>query len=101
MSASPAAVFDTPSPRPHASDLTPAARPASTGRPMPVAGSRIELRAVSRRFGRVAAVDGVSLTIEPGEFLTLLGPSGSGKSTLLAAIAGFSPVDEGDILVDG
>jgi len=68
---------------------------------MPVAGSRIELRAVSRRFGRVAAVDGVSLTIEPGEFLTLLGPSGSGKSTLLAAIAGFSPVDEGDILVDG
>ena len=73
----------------------------SVASPLPSLGSRIDLRGVSRRFGRVAAVDGVDLAIEPGEFVTLLGPSGSGKSTLLAAVAGFSPIDDGDILVDG
>ncbi len=64
-------------------------------------GSRIDIRGVTRRFGRVAAVDGIDLTIEAGEFVTLLGPSGSGKTTLLGGIAGFSPIDEGDIRVDG
>ena len=73
----------------------------SVASPLASLGSRIDLRGVSRRFGRVAAVDGVDLAIEPGEFITLLGPSGSGKSTLLAAVAGFSPIDDGDILVDG
>ena len=64
-------------------------------------GSRIDVRGVSRRFGRVSVLEGLHLSVEPGEFLTLLGPSGSGKTTLLQMIAGFQPIDAGEILVDG
>ncbi|WP_198155133.1 ABC transporter ATP-binding protein [Candidatus Burkholderia verschuerenii] len=64
-------------------------------------GSRIDVRTVTRQFGRVTVLDKLSLSIEPGEFLTLLGPSGSGKTTLLGMIAGYQTVDGGDILVDG
>lgn len=63
--------------------------------------ARLSLRGVSRRFGDVRAVDGVSLDIAPGEFLTLLGDSGCGKTTLLRIIAGFTAPDEGSILRDG
>jgi putative spermidine/putrescine transport system ATP-binding protein len=69
--------------------------------PITAFGSQIAVRGVSRRFGQITAVDRIDLTVEPGEFLTLLGPSGSGKTTLLGAIAGFAPIDSGDILVDG
>ena len=59
---------------------------------------RILLRDVVKRFGAVAAVDQVSLTVEAGEFFALLGPSGCGKTTLLRLIAGFyRPPDEGEI----
>ncbi|XAH22548.1 ABC transporter ATP-binding protein [Xylophilus sp. GW821-FHT01B05] len=81
-----------------------AAAGASAFRASPSAaafGSQITVQGVSRRFGRHIAIDGIDLTIEPGEFLTLLGPSGSGKTTLLGAIAGFAPIDAGDVLVDG
>lgn len=61
----------------------------------------LELRHLTRRFGGVAAVDDVSLTIEAGEFFTLLGPSGCGKTTILRMIAGFDAPDAGDILLDG
>ena len=64
-------------------------------------GSSVDVQAVSRRYGRVVVLDQLSLCIQPGEFLTLLGPSGSGKTTLLGMMAGFVPVDEGAILVDG
>jgi spermidine/putrescine ABC transporter ATP-binding subunit len=57
----------------------------------------VELRAVTKRFGGVIAVDDVSLTIRAGEFLTLLGPSGCGKTTLLRMIAGFEMPDAGSV----
>ncbi len=54
---------------------------------------------VSKRFGPVVAVDGVSLDIEEGHFFTLLGPSGCGKTTLLRIVAGFYRPDSGDVFL--
>jgi sulfate transport system ATP-binding protein len=56
---------------------------------------------VTKRFGAVAALDGVSVTIEAGTLTALLGPSGCGKTTLLRAIAGFETIDAGHIGLDG
>jgi spermidine/putrescine transport system ATP-binding protein len=64
-------------------------------------GAGVEVRAVSKRFGPVVAVDAVSVTVRAGEFFSLLGPSGCGKTTTLRAIGGFEPVDAGEILIDG
>ena len=50
---------------------------------------------------KVTAVDNVSLTIEPGEFVTLLGPSGCGKTTILRMVAGFESPTGGDVLIGG
>ena len=61
----------------------------------------LEIRNVTRRFGSYIAVDNVSITVEAGEFFTLLGPSGCGKTTLLRMIAGFDLPDSGQILLDG
>ncbi|WP_230533974.1 ABC transporter ATP-binding protein [Microvirga roseola] len=57
----------------------------------------LNITGVEKRFGSFKAVDNVSLTVERGEFLTLLGPSGSGKTTLLMMIAGFVQPDKGSI----
>jgi ABC-type Fe3+/spermidine/putrescine transport system ATPase subunit len=61
----------------------------------------VELDRVTRRFGDVVAVDGVSLQVEHGEFLSLLGPSGCGKTTTLRLIAGFEHPDAGAVRIDG
>jgi putative spermidine/putrescine transport system ATP-binding protein len=60
----------------------------------------LSLERVSKRYGEVVAVDGVSLKVERGQFLTLLGPSGSGKTTILMAIAGFTMPSDGEIFLD-
>jgi multiple sugar transport system ATP-binding protein len=59
----------------------------------------ITVKNLTKRFGDVAAVNNVSLTVEPGSFLTLLGPSGCGKTTLLRCIAGLEDPNEGEIYV--
>lgn len=59
------------------------------------------LRNLTRRYGAVAAVNNISLTVSDGEFVTILGPSGCGKSTTLAMIAGLDRPDEGYISVGG
>src|SRR6266481_2566997 len=61
----------------------------------------VELRAVTKRFGSLTAVDSVNLKVRKGEFLSLLGPSGCGKTTSLRLIAGFEQPDEGEILIGG
>jgi spermidine/putrescine ABC transporter ATP-binding subunit len=63
--------------------------------------STVEIIAAVKRYGAVAALDGVSLSFGEGEFFGLLGPSGSGKTTLLRAIAGFVELDSGEIRLDG
>lgn len=59
----------------------------------------ITIRNLSKHFGKVAAVNHVSLDIEAGEFLTLLGPSGCGKTTLLRCVAGLEDPDGGEIFI--
>ena len=61
----------------------------------------LEFQQVSKQYGRVRAVDGVSVSIRRGEFFSLLGPSGCGKTTLLRMLAGFERPDSGRVLLDG
>jgi spermidine/putrescine transport system ATP-binding protein len=61
----------------------------------------LQVRGVSRSYGDVRAVSGVSLEVPPGQFVTLLGPSGCGKTTLLRLVAGFERPDSGTISLSG
>ena len=61
----------------------------------------IAVRALTKAFDGVPAVDGIDLDVAPGEMLVVLGPSGSGKSTLLRLIAGFDTPTSGAVLIDG
>jgi NitT/TauT family transport system ATP-binding protein len=76
-----------------------AASPAAAGR------GRISMDNVGVLFegssGAVQAVGGVSMHVEPGEFVSLIGPSGCGKSTLLNIVAGFVAPSSGEVLLDG
>src|SRR5687768_6141780 len=63
--------------------------------------SLVEIRNITKRFGNVAVLDDVSLDIEVGEVIAIIGRSGSGKSTLLRCINGLEPVQGGTINIDG
>ena len=64
-------------------------------------GAAIEIDGLAKAYGGHPAVDHISMRVEPGEFLTLLGASGSGKTTTLMMIAGFVTPDAGTIRIDG
>src|SRR5271169_4334419 len=61
----------------------------------------IELRNVSKHFGRVPAVQDISIAVPEGELIALLGPSGSGKTTVLRLIAGLESPESGGLFVRG
>ena len=63
----------------------------------------IHFRAVGKRFSSASApvLEGINLSIERGEFVSIIGPSGCGKSTLLKLVAGLSPCSQGEIQVNG
>ena len=61
----------------------------------------IRLDKVTKRFGSVTALQGVSLEVADGEFFAVLGPPGAGKTTLLRTIIGLERPDEGDVYLDG
>ncbi|MCA8932657.1 MAG: ABC transporter ATP-binding protein, partial [Rhodospirillaceae bacterium] len=66
-----------------------------------MAASSLDIRNVRKDFGTSQVLKGVSLSLQPGEFLVLLGPSGCGKSTLLNMIAGLDAITAGEIAIDG
>lgn len=68
---------------------------------MPPASLAVEVAGVSRTFGRRRAVDGVDLSLQPGDCLALFGPNGAGKTTLLRVIAGLLRPTKGTVHVEG
>jgi len=66
-----------------------------------VRGGAIELRGLTKSYGPVTAVRGIDISLQPGEFFSLLGPSGCGKTSTLRMIAGFEEATEGSVLLDG
>jgi spermidine/putrescine transport system ATP-binding protein len=75
--------------------------PTAIGAAIDEATGSVVIDRVTKYYGDQTAVDDLSLTIQPGEFLSLLGPSGCGKTTTLRMIAGFERPDEGDIRISG
>ena len=71
-----------------------------TNTPTP-ARPRLQIDALAKRYGERRAIDGLSLTLQPGCFAVLLGPNGAGKSTLFQVLTGLFAADAGELRVDG
>ncbi|WP_158892761.1 ABC transporter ATP-binding protein [Amycolatopsis anabasis] len=71
------------------------------GRSAVAAGAAVRLSGLRKHYGEVRAVDGIDLTIAPGEVVALLGPNGAGKSTTVDMLLGLSEPDEGEVTVFG
>jgi sulfonate transport system ATP-binding protein len=67
---------------------------------LPTGGTRVAIHGLEKSFGAKRVLQGINLTINPGEFLAIVGKSGCGKSTLLRLIAGLETPDRGEIVVD-
>lgn len=63
-------------------------------------GKSVHVRRATKHYGGITAIKDVTLDVKPGEFLTLLGPSGSGKTTTMMAVAGFTELSSGEIIID-
>jgi len=61
----------------------------------------LELEGIEKSFGEVKVLNGLSLSVKRGEFITLLGPSGCGKTTTLRIIAGLEKPDKGKVYLEG
>lgn len=61
----------------------------------------LEIKSATKKFGKIKALDKISLKLEKGKVLGLLGPNGTGKTTLLKSIVGLVKLDSGEILIDG
>ena len=81
--------------------IAPAAEAGDGSVPDGAAAPLLELRSITKRYGRVTACDGVDLAIEPGQIRGLLGQNGAGKSTLMKIAAGVVAPDDGEIAVRG
>src|SRR4051812_835374 len=66
-----------------------------------MSASKISVEGVSKNFGALPVIDGLSLEVRDGEFVVIVGPSGCGKSTLMNIIAGFERPDRGTVRIDG
>jgi phospholipid/cholesterol/gamma-HCH transport system ATP-binding protein len=81
---------------------TPNSQLPTANSPLPTPNSTVvELRHVSKRFGRLTVLDDLSLTVERGKCLVVIGPSGTGKSVMLKHIVGLIAPDEGEVWYDG
>ena len=85
----------------------PSARSAETDRQarsahaLPSGRPRLQIDALTQRYGSRVALKGLSFSVAPGAFVALLGPNGAGKSTLFQVLTGLFAADEGDVRVDG
>lgn len=66
-----------------------------------MAGHGLTVQNLTKRFGKLVAIEGISFQVQPGEFISVIGPSGCGKSTLFNIIGGFIGGYEGAVLLDG
>ncbi len=78
-----------------------ATTPVKPGRADPNGGVEVQLEDLTRTYGAVKALDGLNLTLAPGELVALLGPSGCGKTTALRILAGLDDATSGRVLVAG